>query len=180
MSSGGAVRPAGPSRVVLVAAALAAAVTIGACGGGNGSVVRPGSGTSGTGTSSTSTAPSTTAPSTTAPPAGAQQLQVQPDSGLAATQTVHVTGTGFSANEPLVVAECAAKGAATGPDDCNLAGMLPVTSDATGRVSVDFTVVKGPFGVNKIVCDASQQCLVSVNQATPAPTQQASRAITFR
>lgn len=176
MSSGGAVRP---GRAARVAVALAAAVAIGACGGGNGSVVRPGSGTSGTGTSSTSTTSSTTTSSTT-PPAGAQQLQVQPDAGLAATQTVHVTGTGFSPNEPLVVAECAAKGAATGPDDCNLAGMLPVTSDATGRVSVDFTVVKGPFGVNKIVCDASQQCLVSVNQATPKPTQQASRPITFR
>ena len=87
--------------------------------------------------------------------------------------------SGFSPGEALVVTQCAAKGTATGPGDCNLTSMQSVTADAGGRVRAEFTVSKGPFGANKVVCVAAQACLISVTQATPSPTQEADAPISF-
>ncbi len=103
-----------------------------------------------------------------------------PRSDLAPSAEVQVTGSGFSPNEALVVTECADKGAATGPGDCNLAGIASVTSDASGNVSLRFHVVKGPFGASAITCGTRQPCLVSVSEATASPTQEADSRITFR
>ena len=108
------------------------------------------------------TAPTTTVPSTTAPGGTAPAVTVTPSTGLAATQTVLVEASGFSSNESLVVTECAAKGAATTAGDCDLANMQNVSSDNTGKVRVQFTVTKGPFGANNMVFGPSQPCLVSV------------------
>ena len=102
-----------------------------------------------------------------------------PATGLKSGQKVLVQASGFSPGESLVVTECAAKGTATGPGDCDLNGMQSVTSDASGRVKVDLTVTKGPFGANNIVCGPAQACLISVTQATPSPTQEADTPITF-
>jgi hypothetical protein len=104
---------------------------------------------------------------------------VTPDNGLRSPQTVLVKARGFSPNEVLVVNECAAKGQKTGPGDCNLSAMQTVTSDASGRVVVQFSVVRGPFGSNHVVCGPAQACLVSVSQASYSPTQQASTRIYF-
>lgn len=128
-------------------------------------------------TSSSSTSSSSSSVATT--PASTQTLTVSPSSGLRASQDVLLTASGFSPGEALVVTECAAKGNATTSDDCNLAGMQSVVADAQGRVRVEFTVVKGPFGANRIVCSASQPCLVSVTQATPSPTQEADAPVSF-
>ncbi|MHB1594739.1 MAG: hypothetical protein ACYCO9_21730 [Streptosporangiaceae bacterium] len=87
--------------------------------------------------------------------------------------------SGFSPAQSLVVTECASKGTATGPGDCDLAGMQSVTSDAGGRVKVEFTVTKGPFGASNIVCGPAQACLISVTQPVPSPTQQANARISF-
>jgi hypothetical protein len=87
--------------------------------------------------------------------------------------------TGFSPNTPLVVTQCANKGNATGPGDCNLTGIQTVTSDSAGKIDTRMTVVKGPFGANHIVCGSSQSCLVSVNPATINPTQEADAPISF-
>jgi hypothetical protein len=57
--------------------------------------------------------------------------------------------------------------------------MQSVTADTSGPVSVEFTVSKGPFGSNNIVCGPSQACLISVSQATPSPTQEADTRISF-
>jgi hypothetical protein len=95
------------------------------------------------------------------------------------TQTVLLTASGFTPNEPLVVTECADKGQNTGPGDCNLASSQNVTSDASGKISGQFTVTKGPFGANHIVCGASQACLVSVTQAALSPTEEADARISF-
>jgi len=92
---------------------------------------------------------------------------------------VLVQASGFSPGEALVVTQCAAKGAATGPGDCNLTSMQSITADSSGRVSVEFTVSKGPFGANKIVCGPAQACLISVTQATLSPTQEADAPISF-
>lgn len=94
-------------------------------------------------------------------------------------ETVLVKASGFSPNELLVVNECAAKGQKTGPGDCNLGAMQSVTSDAAGRVVVEFSVVRGPFGSAHVVCGPAQGCLVSVSQASYSPTQQASARIHF-
>lgn len=95
-------------------------------------------------------------------------------------QTVHVTGSGFSPHESLVVEECANKGTNTGPGDCDLEGLVSITSDANGNVTADYKVKKGPFGANKIVCSASQPCLLSVTQPTPNPTEEADVPLSFQ
>ena len=121
--------------------------------------------------------PTSTTPSSTAP--GGPRITVSPKSGLAASAVVEVTGSGFSPNQALVVNECAARGTATGPGDCNLAGLTAVTSDANGAIRVRFRVVKGPFGANEITCGATQRCLVSVSEASLTPSEEADVEITF-
>jgi Neocarzinostatin family len=127
----------------------------------------------------TTTAPATAAPSATAPSGHGQKVTVTPATGLRSGQQVVVRASGFSPGEALVVTQCASKGAATGPGDCDLTGMQSVTSDASGHLTTDLTVTKGPFGANKIVCGPAQACLISVTQATPTPTQEADAPITF-
>lgn len=107
-------------------------------------------------------------------------MTVTPATGLAATQTVLVQATGFSPGESLVVTQCADKGTATGPGDCDLTGMQSVTADTSGQVRVQFTVHKGPFGANNITCGPAQGCLISVTQPSPSPTEQANAPVKFR
>ena len=118
-------------------------------------------------------------PSPTATGKAVQHATVTPATGLKPGQKVLVQASGFSQGEALVVTQCAAKGTATGPGDCNLTSMQSVTADPNGRVSVEFAVSKGPFGANNIVCGPAQGCLVSVTQATPSPTQEADAPISF-
>jgi hypothetical protein len=129
-------------------------------------------------TTAPATASATATPSAPAP-SGHQKITVTPATELKSGQKVLVQASGFSPGESLVVTECAAKGAATGPGDCDLNGMQSVTSDASGQVKFDLTVTKGPFGANNIVCGPAQACLISVTQATPSPTQEADTPITF-
>ena len=111
---------------------------------------------------------------------GAQQITVIPATGLRSGQQVQVQASGFSPGEPLVVTQCAAKGTATGPGDCNLTGMQGVTADGSGQVKAEITVTKGPFGANNIVCGPARACLISVTQATPSPAREADAPIAFR
>lgn len=126
----------------------------------------------------TTTAPATasaTATSSAPAPSGHQKVTVTPATGLKSGQKVLVQASGFSSGESLVVTECAAKGAATGPGDCDLNGMQSLASDASGRVKVDLTITKGPFGANNIVCGPAQACLISVTQATRRPSRKPTR-----
>jgi hypothetical protein len=135
--------------------------------------------------SPTASAPATTAttPAASPPPTAAssvaQHATVTPATGLKSGQKVMVQASGFSPGEPLVVTQCAAKGTATGPGDCNLTSMQSITADTSGRVRVEFTVSKGPFGANNIICGPAQACLISVTQATPSPAQEADAPISF-
>lgn len=135
--------------------------------------------------SPTASAPPATAstpaasPSPTATIKAAQHATITPATGLKSGQKVLVQASGFSPAEALVVTQCAAKGTATGPGDCNLTGMQSITADTSGRVSVQFTVSKGPFGANNIVCGPARTCLISVTQATPSPTEEADAPISF-
>ena len=140
------------------------------------------SGPSATTPAATSTAPATvpaTQPTATATGAATQQVVITPATGLKPVQTVLVQASGFAPGESLVVTQCAAKGTATGPGDCDLTSMQSVTADTAGRVKVRFTVRKGPFGANNIVCGAAQACLVSVTQATLSPTREADAPVSF-
>ena len=135
--------------------------------------------------SPTGSVPPTTAttPAASPPPTAtgkaAQHATVTPATGLKTGQQVLVQASGFSPGEALVVTQCATKGTATGPGDCNLTSMQSITADAGGRVRAEFTVSKGPFGSNNIVCGPAQACLISVTQATPSPTQEADAPISF-
>jgi len=156
---------------VAAAAALIGAA-LGGCSSGSSDVVR----------TPTAPAPTVTPPSsasTTTAPAGKPALTVTPATGLQDKQIVLLNASGFSPNEALQVIQCADKGTKTGASDCNLTGMLAVTSDATGNVRTQLRVVRGPFGGNKIVCGSKQHCLVTVTQASLAPTEEADGPIEF-
>jgi hypothetical protein len=159
-----------PRRIAAVA--LVAAVLSG-CSSGSSDVVR-------TPTAPAQT-PSATASSaaTTSGAAGKPAVTVTPAKGLQDKQIVLVSASGFSPNEALQVIECADKGTKTGAGDCNLTGMLAVTSDASGNVRAQLRVLRGPFGGNKIVCGSMQHCLVTVTQASLAPTEEADGPIEF-
>src|SRR5215510_13337746 len=70
--------------------------------------------------SATTTAPATAGGTPSTAGGTKQQVTVTPATGLKSTQTVAVQASGFSPGESLVVTECAAKGTATQPGDCNL------------------------------------------------------------
>ncbi len=157
----------GPVAAVVIAAALSA------CSSGSSNVVR-------TPTAPAPSSSSLSSPASTTPPAaGKPTVTVSPATGLQDKQIVLVKASGFSPNEALQVIECADKGTKTGAGDCNLSGMLAVTSDATGNVRAQLRVLRGPFGGNKIVCGSTQHCLVSVTQASLAPTEEADGPIEF-
>lgn len=163
----------------IIAATAVAAIT--GCGGNHSPSVVSSTGLT-PASSAQSPSPSSPSASSPTPPAssGAQTVSITPSTELTTGTRVHVTGAGFTANTPLVVNECADKGNSTGPGDCNLEGMVMTTADAAGKVSVDYVVTSGPFGANKIVCSAAQPCLLSISQATLAPTEEASVPLTFK
>lgn len=154
-------------------AAVLAIVALAACSSGSKDVVnRPG-------TPLPSSSVTSAAPSASESRAGKLSAKVTPATGLTDKQQVQVDAVGFTAGKALTVIECADKGTGTGPGDCNLTAMTPATADGLGNVSVQLTVLRGPFGANKIVCSVKQRCLVSVTQASLTPTQEADAPISF-
>jgi hypothetical protein len=173
-------------RRVPVAAGLAAVASVAlftGCGSGSGNVVnRPA--TSVPSGEVSSAAPSTAGSSGVSSAASSRtgagpQIVISPNTGLGARQAVRITGRGFTPGERLQVIQCADKGRATGPGDCNLAGMLSASADASGAVQATLTVLRGPFGSAGIVCSAAQACLVSVTQASLNPSEEADAPISF-
>jgi hypothetical protein len=151
-------------RLVLVLGV--AAVTLAACGSSGGSKSSP-----------PATKPKETTTTTKAP---AQTVTVTPDTNLTSGQVVTVVGKGFTPGANNIGAnECADKGDQTGAGDCDLPGTKTAVPDASGTVTIQFTVNKGPFGANQIVCSATQKCLVSVSELTASPTQVATAELNF-
>lgn len=145
---------------------------------GGGDVVRSGGSLPASSSAASSSAASSSAASTSATPGG-PAVTVSPSRNLTNGQSVTVTATGFRPNEALVVIQCADKGTATSSGDCNLTMMQSLTTDAKGGLVARLPVARGPFGTNKVICSAEQACIVSVNPATPSPTEQASAPISF-
>ena len=159
-------------------AVLLAVLVLAGCGGHSSVVVHTGATPVPT-TSSAPATPTASAPTSAGGSAGKPAATVTPATGLADRQRVQVDASGFTPGEPLEVIECADKGTKTGPGDCNLTGMTPTAADGVGKLSVQLTVLRGPFGTNKIVCSAKQPCLVSVTQASLTPTEEADVPISF-
>ena len=164
-----------PHRRRQAGVAVLAVLALAGCGGSSSVVVHTAPPVQ---TSSSSTGASSSGPASTAA-SGQPAATVTPATGLTDRQRVQVNGSGFTPGESLEVIECADKGSKTGPGDCNLTGMTPTTADGIGRVSVVLTVLRGPFGANKIVCSAKQPCLVSVTQASLTPSHEADVPIAF-
>lgn len=152
-----------------------AALALTACGSGSSEVVRTPPAPSTTSSALSSGASS----SAWSAPQGKPAATVSPAKGLRDRQIVTVTANGFTPAEPLQLVECADKGTKTGPGDCNLTGMVAVTADSAGRVVAQIRVLRGPFGASKIVCGPAQSCLLSVTQASLAPTEEADVPIEF-
>jgi hypothetical protein len=123
----------------------------------------------------TTLAPTTEAPTTTAP-AAKQTVTVTPSDGLKDGQTVHVVAKGYTPGANRGVIEC--KDNAAGAGDCDLGAIKPGVVDATGTLTMDFKVKK-TFGSNNIVCSATTQCILDVNDLTAAPKEEASAKINF-
>lgn len=149
------------SRAVGVLLAVALPITLASCGG---------SPSAKKGSSTTTSTPKT--PTT-------QTMTVSPSRGLKSGETVTVRAAGFSPNQSLVLTECANKGKATGPGDCDLNNLKSVKSNASGDVRATYSVTKGPFGGSKIKCDTPTACILSVTQATENPSQDATAVIAF-
>jgi hypothetical protein len=129
--------------------------------------------------SSTNTpAPATTTaePSASAP---AQTVTISPAGALKDKQVVTLTGKGYTAGKQYGATECANKGAATGAADCNLHGIKVGVADASGTVTIQFTVAK-TFNTPVIDCTKDPGCIVSIaNAGTAAPTEVATADLDF-
>src|SRR4051812_22661989 len=154
-------------RVLTTAMLAVAAATVVACGGSDGSS---------TAANTPNTAPASSSP---IPTAATRTVTITPASALKNGDGVQVVGKGYTAGKVYMVTECADKGDATTEGDCNMSGRKTGTADTTGTVSVEFPVVK-EFGLNSIVCSASQACIVSVATADQVhPSELASAKIAF-
>ena len=132
-----------------------------------------------TATVQTATVPTTTPPPTTLPPPP-QTETVTPDTGLTDQQVVHVVAKGYTPGNNYAAVECADKGTATAPGDCDLDVIKVASADPSGTVTIDFPAQKGPFGTNKIVCSATMKCLISVESSGQANgTEVATEDISF-
>jgi hypothetical protein len=151
-------RPIGAVGVIVL--------VLGACGSSGGSKPK-----------STTTSKETTTTTAAAPK---QTVTVTPATGLTDGQTVTVVGKGFTPGATNIgITECADKGDQTGAGDCNIPGIKTAVPDASGTVTVQFVVKKGPFGASSIICSATVKCLVSVAQQTASPTEVGSQNIEF-
>ncbi|MGH9043731.1 MAG: GDSL-type esterase/lipase family protein [Acidimicrobiales bacterium] len=119
-----------------------------------------------------------------APSAPAPGIVVDPSSGLAATESVQVTGSGFSPSSQIAVAEC--ETGATTAGQCSPSGVVETTTQSTGAFSVAFTVTSEPsIGGSTLECGAIG-CAIGAGQlpalatfatapiafsAAPAPTK---------
>jgi hypothetical protein len=107
-------------------------------------------------------------------------ITITPNTGLANTQSVQVTGTGFTPNQGLgtmAAVECVAT--ATTTAGCDTAHYVLVTSDASGNVNFAFAVETGTVGNGTCGTSATDAtCLISVGSVSP-PATLAAATITF-
>jgi hypothetical protein len=108
-----------------------------------------------------------------------QKVTITPAAGLHDGQVVRIVATGYTPGVGYGSLECADKGFSTAAADCNLHQFRIVTADSTGTVTLDYTVAKGPFGANKIVCSTKEPCDIGVASITTGGRQASQEDITF-
>jgi hypothetical protein len=109
-----------------------------------------------------------------------QTVAIAPSTALKSGQNIHIEARGFTPNQSgLGIVQCADSKGGSDAGNCNLGGIKVVTSDASGNVSADFTVVTGPFGGNGRRCSAQDLCVLSVSQLSLTPAEVASGPIAF-
>jgi Neocarzinostatin family len=105
-------------------------------------------------------------------------VMVAPDTGLTNGQTVMVSGSGFNASESVYVLQCMAN--PTGQADCNVGGVVPATTDASGNLpSTSFTVTTGVYGTTTCGTSSSDLANCVIEVANLAETDAGSAPITF-
>lgn len=110
--------------------------------------------------------------------AATPKVTVSPSTNLKNGQVVTVTGTGFTPNWRVYVAQCGPVNSGTSAN-CK-PGAAVAQADAKGKVSLKFKVIIGKVGVfNDIPCDATHKCRVSVSNFGFGKTDAASAFITF-
>jgi hypothetical protein len=110
----------------------------------------------------------TVAGASTAKPSAAPAVSItaSPNANLNSGASVTVTGSGWPDNASVVLVECNADGA--GPGDtagsCNLKGLKPVTTSATGTFSGSISIITGAMTAGK----PNNACPQGVKQAEAA------------
>ena len=89
-----------------------------------------------------------------------QTITLEPATGLHDGEVIHIVATGYTPGVQYGSMEC--KDGSYVADDCNLAEFVSVTADSSGTVTLDYRVLKGPFGAHHVVCSAVVACNVGV------------------
>ncbi len=102
---------------------------------------------------------------------------VQPSISLSDGQSVVVTGSGFSASAQIAIAECEA--GATSANQCSVAGVLVVATDASGGFATDFSPSRViTVGTTTIDCSSPGSCVIGAAEL-PTLTTYATAPIAF-
>jgi Neocarzinostatin family len=104
--------------------------------------------------------------------ASTPRMSVDPCEGLTDQQTVTVYAAGFTAGKTVGINQCSTETDDTG-SGCNLEGLKTMKIGADGTASSDYTVVKGPFGKDNVVCSPPTQCLLSVGELAAGDVERA-------
>jgi Neocarzinostatin family len=92
----------------------------------------------------------------------APTVTADPSTNLTDGQVIHITVSGFPANDKLAAIQCTSGQAAT-PAECDTTGVkLEIATDASGSGSFDFAVKGGgPFAND--FCDSTHPCAILVS-----------------
>lgn len=104
--------------------------------------------------------------------ASKQRMSVDPCDNLTDGQTVTVYAAGFTAGKTVGINECSTQTDDTG-SGCDLEGLKTMTIGADGTASSPYTVKKGPFGKDNVVCTPPTQCLLSVGELAAGDVERA-------
>ncbi len=104
--------------------------------------------------------------------ASTPRMSVDPCESLTDGQTVKVYAAGFTAGKTVGINQCSTETDDTG-SGCNLEGLKTMQIGSDGTASSDYTVVKGPFGKDNVVCSPPTQCLLSVGELAAGDVERA-------
>jgi hypothetical protein len=104
--------------------------------------------------------------------ASKSRMSVDPCENLTNGQMVKVSVVGFTAGKTVGINQCSTETDDTG-SGCNLEGLKTFEIGADGSGSMDYAVIKGPFGKDNVVCAPPTQCLLSVGELAAGDVERA-------